>query len=155
METAWIQIFILSMTQCIAPEGKMVCQEATVEYQFAEREDCQRALTQMLDMAERADNVLIDRSQSQCNAATRESQIFASVDDVRDESGNNDALQVVGQTSVSDTRPPDFTKSAHEARLESLKRCEDTAGVAPCRIGEIIVEAAAPTKKTEIWRRQP
>ena len=43
METAWIQVFVLTLSQCIAPAGKMVCQEETVQYHFTNEEDCGRA----------------------------------------------------------------------------------------------------------------
>ena len=41
METAWIQVFLLTMSECVAPAGKTVCQEQDVELQFLTQADCQ------------------------------------------------------------------------------------------------------------------
>lgn len=35
MQIAWIEVFVWLLTQCIAPAGNSICQEETVEYQFA------------------------------------------------------------------------------------------------------------------------
>jgi hypothetical protein len=48
--------------------------------------------------------------------------------------------------------PADFTQSSHQERLTALSRCEDVGGVAPCKIGEIIIEAASG-QTVEVWRR--
>ena len=34
------------------------------------------------------------------------------------------------------------------------RECEDVAGVAPCKIGQIIIEASADRPKPEIWQQQ-
>jgi len=150
METAWIQVFILTLTQCIAPAGKMVCQEESVEFQFADQVDCEVALVQMLNVAARVDTVIVKRESSHCRAATKEIKVFASAEEAgkQYEGAENLAMLQV------DDPPPDFTKSAHLERLTSLHNCADVAGVAPCKIGEIIIEAGAEPKSTTIWRRQ-
>lgn len=150
MDTAWIQVFVLTLTQCIAPAGKMVCQEETVEYHFTNEDDCARALVQMLDLAARADNILVDRQRSDCKPAAKESIVYADADDARSSLADAEGFVLID----SEAPAPDFIQSAHDARLAKLKSCEQTNGVAPCKIGEIIIEAAAETKKTEIWRRQ-
>jgi len=151
METGWIQIFVLTLTQCIAPAGKMVCEEQSVQFQFADQVDCEVALAQMLDVASRVDNVLVKRESSTCRPGTKQVRVFAEsgAAGAQFEGAENVALQ------LKDDPPPDFTRVAHEERLESLHNCDEVAGVAPCKIGEIIVEAAADdSRKTEIWRRQ-
>ena len=45
-------------------------------------------------------------------------------------------------------------QAAHSGRLDALKSCEETNGVAPCKIGEIILEASADEPPPEIWRRE-
>ena len=45
-------------------------------------------------------------------------------------------------------------QAAHSERLDALKSCEETNGVAPCKIGEIILEASADEPPPEIWRRE-
>ena len=53
-----------------------------------------------------------------------------------------------------DDPPPDFMQTAHQDRLKTLHNCDEVAGVAPCKIGEIIIEAAAETENSGVWRRQ-
>ena len=150
METAWIQVFVLTMTQCIAPAGKMVCQEETVEYYFTSEDDCARALVQMVDLAARADNILVDRDRSDCKPAVKETSVFASSDDAR--SSMSPGQDVV---LIDDEIPaPDFMQSAHNDRLKDMQACDETDGVAPCKIGDIIIEAAAEVRQTQIWQQQ-
>ena len=150
METAWIQVFVLTLTQCIAPAGKMVCQEETVEYYFASEDDCARALVQMVDLAAQADNILVDRERSDCKPGVKETQVFASGDDARS------SMPMSADVVLIDDKvpPPDFMQSAHDDRLKDMKACEETDGVAPCKIGNIIIEAAAEVPKSQVWRQQ-
>jgi len=150
METGWIQIFVLTLTQCIAPAGKMVCQEESVEFQFADQVDCEVALAQMLDVAARVDSVIVNRASSNCRAMTREVEIFTSAE----AAGERYAGAGNAGLRRQDDPPLDFTQSAHQERLKSLHNCDEVAGVAPCKIGEIIIEAAQDDESTEIWRRQ-
>lgn len=150
METAWIQVFVLTLTQCIAPAGKMVCQENTVAYQFANEEDCASALMQMVDLAARADNILIDRERSNCRPGAKQSVVYADADDAKASLANAEDFVL-----IDGKKPPaDFMKAAYDERLAKTKPCEDTNGVAPCKIGDIILEAAADKPQTEIWRRK-
>ncbi len=148
METGWIQVFILTLAQCVAPEGKMVCQQERVEFQFASEEDCRGALMQMLDYAARTDNVIVDRQRSSCRVAVREARVFASGDDARAALGDADDVVLI----EGEAPRPDFTQAAHRERLERLRSCEETGGTAPCKIGEIIIEPAVE-EKIEVWRR--
>lgn len=150
METAWIQIFVLTLTQCIAPVGKMVCQEESLEFQFADRVDCESALLQMLDVAARVDNVIVERDKSHCRAMSKQVKVFANANAAgeRFKDAEDDRLP------TQDNSPSDFTQAQHQERLKNLHNCDEVAGVAPCKIGEIIIEAADDTTQTEIWRRQ-
>lgn len=149
METAWIQVFIMTLTQCVAPPDKMVCQEETVEYRFASEADCDRALVQMLDYAERADNVLVNRQKSMCRAAAQESRVYASGEEANPASGVDDGFVLID----GKTPPTDFMQASHQERLSALQECEQTGGAAPCKIGQIIIEPATE-KKLEVWKRQ-
>jgi len=150
METAWIQIFVLTLTQCIAPAGKMVCQEESVEFQFADQVDCEVALVQMLDVAARVDNVIVKRESSHCRAVTKEVAVFASAEDAGGQFEIADNIEML----ADEDPPPDFTQSAHKDRLKNLHNCDEVAGVAPCKIGEIIIEAAQDDVDNQVWRRQ-
>jgi hypothetical protein len=150
METAWIQVFILTLSQCIAPAGKMVCQEEVVEYHFTSEEDCANALVQLVDLAARADNILVDRQRSNCHPAAKESVVFADSEEARASLANSEDFVLIDGKAP----PPDFTQVAHNERLASLKSCEETNGVAPCKIGDIILEAPAEDDRLEVWRRE-
>jgi hypothetical protein len=150
METAWIKVFVLTLAQCVAPAGKLVCQEEIVEYHFVSEDDCTRALEQMIDFAARADNVLVDRAKSSCNAGAVESAVYTSGSDT----GAPD-LSARGLARVKSTSPPpDFLQVVHSERLQGMKTCEDTSGVAPCKIGSIIIEAATEQNQAEVWQQQ-
>lgn len=151
METGWIQIFVLTLTQCIAPAGKMVCQEESVEFQFADQVDCEVALVQMLDVAARVDNVIVNRDGSHCRAVTKQVEVYASAEDAGALFEVSENIELM----ASEDPPADFTQSAHQERLKNLHNCDEVAGVAPCRIGEIIIEAAQDDdNRSQIWRRQ-
>jgi hypothetical protein len=150
METAWIQVFVLTLTQCIAPAGKLVCQEETVEYHFTNEEDCASALVMMVDLAARADNVLVDRQRSDCKPAATESVVFADANDAQSSLANSEDFVLID----SDSPPPDFMRAAHDERLASLKSCDETNGVAPCKIGQIILEAPVDAGDAQVWRRE-
>ena len=150
METAWIQVFILTLSQCIAPAGKMVCQEEVVEYHFTSEEDCANALVQLVDLAARADNILVDRQRSNCHPAAKESVVFADSDAAKASLANSEDFVLIDGKAP----PPDFMQVAHNERLASLKSCEETNGVAPCKIGDIILEAPADDDRLEVWQRQ-
>jgi hypothetical protein len=139
METAWIQVFVLTLTQCIAPAGKLVCQEETVQYRFTNEADCNNALVVMLELAERADNVLVDRARSDCRPAAAEAVVYA------DAAGAASSLADAAEAVPIDDEPeaPDFMQMAHEKRLATLATCEETKGVTPCKVGQIILEAPA------------
>ena len=149
METGWIQVFILTLTQCIAPAGKMVCEEQSVEFQFADQVDCEVALAQMLDVAARVDSVIVRPESSHCRAASKEVTVFDSAASAGAPFGTDTAIA----NETDSARPADFIESAHQERLKTLHNCDEVAGVAPCKIGEIIVEPAEEGEAVEIWRR--
>lgn len=128
----------------------MVCEEESVQFQFADQVHCEVALAQMLDVAARVDNVIVKRASSHCRTVTKEVKVFASAEEAgrQFEGAENLAMLEV------DDPPPDFTQTAHQERLKSLHNCDEVAGVAPCKIGEIIIEAAAETESSGVWRRQ-
>lgn len=150
METVWIQVFVLTLTQCIAPAGKMICQEEAIEYQFLNESDCNHALVQMVNVASGADNVIVNKESSHCRPAAVESMAFTSVDEANAKFGNAEGWRVLND----ENQPDDFMQSAHQDRLKNLHECEEVAGVPPCKIGQIIVEAATDGPKPEIWQQQ-
>ncbi len=82
METVWIQVFILTIAECVAPAGKSVCQEQQFELQFLTRDDCEYAYEQLLTMKDELDNVIIDRSRSGCATSASKTAAWESIDAV-------------------------------------------------------------------------
>lgn len=150
MDTGWIQVFVLTLSECIAPAGKTVCQEREFEMQFVERAACELAMEQMIWLADGASDVIINREKTRCTASAAQRPVFSSAEDVQ---ANN--------VAVADWRPPeqgskvdDFIQKSHKERLASLQTCEEANGVAPCKVGEIIIEEAAE-QRADVWRLNP
>ena len=149
MDTAWIQVFVLTLSECVAPAGKTVSQEQELQMQFVEQAECELALEQLISLKDEAKNVIVYKDRSQCAPSARQQSVYRTLTDV------NEKLAAAPDwlpPEVSDP-PADFMQSSHQERLAALSRCEDVGGVAPCKIGEIIIEAA--TEQTvEVWRRE-
>ncbi len=148
MATAWIQVFILTFAECVAPAGKTVCQEQQFELQFLNREDCEYALLQLTAMKDEAENVIINRQKSACVPSTVESEIYESLEAINE--ANKD---------TPNWRKPEIDEAGraladkdHRERLETLMPCEETSNVAPCRIGDIIIEDESGDS-VEVWTR--
>jgi len=104
----------------------------------------------MIDVAAGAENVIVSRDNSHCRAAAIEGDIFSGVDEANAFFAGNEGWGV----RTGDEPAADFTQSAHQDRLKNTHECAEVANVAPCRVGEIIIEAATESKKTEVWQQQ-
>jgi hypothetical protein len=147
METAWIQIFILTFAECVAPAGKTVCQEQQFELQFLSQADCEYALEQFIAIKDEAEHVIVNRQKSGCAPSAAESQTFATLEAINDEFKNTAGWRAPGE---SDIRRSVVNKD-HKARLEGLMSCEETGNVVPCKVGNIIVEDATGDS-VEVWK---
>ncbi len=148
MDTTWIQVFILTFSECVAPAGKSVCQEQHFELQFLTRADCEYALEQMTVMKDEADHVIVNRKNSGCAPSAAEAESFASLDAITAANQDKAGWRV---PDGSDARRSAVSES-HNERLGDLKTCEETEGAAPCKIGDIIVEEATGDS-VEVWKR--
>jgi hypothetical protein len=149
MATAWIKIFILTFAECVAPAGKTVCQEQQFELQFLGQADCEYALQQLIAMKDEADHVIVNRQKSGCAPSAVESNTFASLEAINEEYKDATGWRV--PPGVGDIRRAAINKD-HGARLADLLSCEETGGVVPCKIGDIIVEEATGDR-VEIWKQ--
>ena len=150
MDTAWIQVFVLTIAECVAPAGKTICQEQQLEMVFLNENDCNVALEQLVSLKSEADDVIVDADRSTCTPTARRKEIFRSVNDI-----NHAYANVEGWRAPEITQSqPDFTQASHQERLESVQTCDETNGVAPCKIGEIVIEAAGAGQPVEVWRRE-
>jgi hypothetical protein len=148
MATTWIQVFILTLAECVAPAGKTVCQEQHFELQFLNLRDCEYALEQLITMKDQSDYVIVNRQKSGCAPSAVESESFASLDAINEANKDTVGWRVPGEN--------DARRSAvnmdHNERLNDLMSCEETDFVVPCKIGDIIVEDATGNS-VEVWKR--
>jgi len=150
MDTAWIPIFVLSFAECVAPAGKTVCQEHEFELQFLTQADCEAALEQLIDVKDASETIIVDKKKSRCAPSARQHAVYANLADVSAAVADEEAwIAPDAQAPVTDSM-----KKAHQERLASLPSCEDSKGVAPCKIGEIIIEEAEAPKQVEVWQRE-
>jgi len=149
MDTAWIQVFLLTIAECVAPAGKTVCQEQELEMLFLNEQDCKVALEQLVSLKSASESVIVDADHSGCAPSARQKEIFPGLDEINQAFGN----MIGWRTPEIDEPQPDFTQASHQERLQELHACDETAGVAPCRIGDIVIEAARPGRAVEVWRR--
>ena len=147
MDTAWIQVFVLTIAECVAPAGKTVCQEQTFELQFLTDADCRVALEQLITLKEESANVIVDRAGSGCAPSAREAEAFASLEAISEAN-----RETIGWRQPGPEDDESTTRMAYKERLEALETCEETKGVTPCKVGEIIIEDAMG-EPVEVWRR--
>ncbi len=149
MDVAWIQVFVLTLAECVAPAGKTVCQEQQLEMLFLNEKDCKVALEQLVSLKSESESVIVDAKRSSCAPSAREKEVFASLDEIKQSLGDMRGWR----TPELDRNEPDFTHASHQERLANLKTCEESAGITPCKIGEIVIEGAATGQPVEVWRR--
>ncbi len=148
MNIAWIKVVVLTLAECVAPEGKTVCQEQQVEYYFFDEVECQKVLEQLMDYRDGFENVIVNKEDSSCLPAAKDLQVFAS------RSAADDYFAEMGGLGVLSDEPAkkDFMRERHDLRLESLHVCDDDKLVTPCRRGDIIIESMTGNKM-EVWQR--
>ena len=147
MDTAWIPIFILTFAECVAPTGKTVCQEHEFELQFLTEADCQQALEQLVAVKDSSESIIVNKEKTRCAPSARQHPTYSSLADI---SVDDDTAWIGPSTGEPAT---DTMRAAHQSRLEALPSCDESKGVAPCKIGEIIIEEAETPRKIEVWRR--
>lgn len=148
MDTAWIQVFVLTISQCLAPAGKTICQEQELQLQFVAQADCELAREQLVSLLDRAHDVIVNKEKTRCTASARQQAIFNTQEEVKQQSATAWTTPATNAATQLD-----FTQQAHQERLENLRACEEVNGTAPCRIGDIIIEAASE-QRTEVWRKE-
>lgn len=151
MDTAWIQVFVLSLSECAAPAGKTVCQEQEVHYQFLDRAECEEVLQQLVAHKDRAENVIVHQDQSRCMPTVRETTTYTSV---REANENLPGLEDWGTVpeEAADAEDGAVMSEAHQARLEDLPACDNEYSVTPCKVGQIIVESDG-SEPVPVWQR--
>jgi hypothetical protein len=158
MDTAWIEVFVLTLSECVAPSGKTVCQQQEVQYQFANREDCEAVLETLIASKANDENVIVNEGRSRCLPTAMEQPVFASVDEVNEQLGDSSGWGVIppGQEKEQQQarQTPDESQAAYQARLESLPECDQDNRVTPCKVGQIIVESEAEEEEVPVWKKE-
>ncbi len=149
MEIAWIQVFVLTLAECVAPAGKTVCQEREFDLQFLTRADCEVALEQLVLLKEESANVIVNRSKSHCAPSARQTEIFADLDAVSNTSADKEGWQ----DPVKEEEVASPTRVSHQQRLDDLPDCEESDGTGPCKMGDVIIEVESEGDSVEVWRR--
>jgi hypothetical protein len=148
MDIAWIKVVVLTLAECVAPEGKTVCQEQQVQYYFVDEVECQKVLEQLIDYRDGFENVIVNKEDSSCLPATKSSEVFSTRSDADPSYVDEDGVVMVGE----EPKKKDFIQERHDLRLQSLPVCDDAKLVTPCRRGEIIIESVTENK-TEVWKQ--
>lgn len=149
MDIAWIQVFVLSISECVAPAGKTVCQESQFELQFLSQSDCEFALEQLVTLKSESEKVIIDPSGAVCTPTAKQQEVFTNLDQVNAAAGKPDDWRAPSGAEAQSAPVP----AALRDRLSSLSTCAETDGVAPCKIGDIIIETATQPKAVDVWQR--
>ena len=106
-------------------------------------------LQELLQLKDSSEQVIVNTDKSGCAPTLRQNQVFQSLDAASKELGDAVNWEVLPEAQNG----PDFTQTAHAERLAIVPSCDSVAGVAPCKIGEIIIEGAT-VKKTKLWKQQ-
>ena len=148
MDAAWIQVFVLTLSECVAPAGKSVCQEQAFELQFLTQADCEYALQQLVSLKQESEMVIIDPAKASCVPTARRQQVFASLAAIED--ANRDSAN--WQSPDIEDSGASLELASHQERLARLHECGDKGAVAPCKVGEIIVEGS-DGEPVDVWRQ--
>jgi len=149
MEIAWIQVFVLTLAECVSPAGKTVCQEREFDLQFLTRADCEIALEQLVSLKEESANVIVNRSKSNCAPSARQSEVFADVAAVSGATADKEGWR----DPVNEEEAASATRVSHQQRLDDLPDCQASDGQVPCKMGGVIVEAEQQGESVEVWQR--
>jgi hypothetical protein len=146
MDAVWIKVFVLTLSECLAPAGKTICQEHEIEMQFLARAECEAALEQLITLKDQSASTIVNRHKSGCAPTARQTAAFPSAEAVKAASEEERWRDPAADNAVAASSIP------YAQRLAGLKTCEESLGIAPCKSGDIIVEAASAGKPVEIWQ---
>lgn len=149
MDMGWIQVFVLTLAECVAPAGKTVCQQQEFEMTFLTQTDCEAAMEQLVTLKDASENIIVDKERTRCEATASRQPVYASLAAASNAAGT----QVEWRAPAVEEQGTATVDANYQSRLEKLKTCEETKGVAPCKVGQIIVEDAVSGEPVEVWRR--
>jgi len=159
MDTAWIQVFVLTLSECVAPSGKTVCQQQETQYVFFDRRDCEAVLNELVHSKANDETVIVDPDRSRCLPSARQRPVYASLEEANQALADIEGWGIIppGQEQEQPAPPgrqPDSERTAYLDRLQKLPECNPERSVTPCKVGQIIVESPPQEKKVEVWKKQ-
>jgi len=80
-------------------------------------------------------------------ATATETEVHANLDAINEAHQDTANWRAPGENDVRRTRGI----KDHRERLDMLMSCEETSNIAPCKIGDIIIEDATGNK-VEVWK---
>ena len=119
MDIAWIQVFVLTLSECVAPAGKTVCQEQTLELQFLTQADCEVALQQLVSLKQESESVIIDPANASCAPTARQRQVFASLDAIEAANQGKENWQAPSVARRASRRPARSVRSLSRPETSS------------------------------------
>ena len=152
MDTGWIQVFVLTLAECVAPPGKTVCQQQEFELTFLTESDCELALEQLVTLKDAAENIIIDKARTGCVVTARPQTVFDSPSDVSASVDDTNAWRAP-DVSATTEQVPATVDAEYQERLKLLPECDASNGVPPCKIGQIIIEEDPGGEPVKVWRR--
>lgn len=158
MDTAWLQVFVLTLSECVAPSGKTVCQEQETQYVFYDRRDCEAVLSELVTSKENDETVIVNPDRSRCLPSARQRPVYASLEEANQKLADIEGWGIIppGQENEPGGQGADSSRMAYLDRLESLPECDTRRSVTPCKIGQIIIESPPEEvqgEKVEVWRK--
>jgi hypothetical protein len=158
MDTAWIQVFVLTLSECVAPSGKTVCQEQETQYVFFTRRDCEAVLNELVTSKANDETVIVNPDRSRCLPTARQREVYASLEEANQQLAGAEGWGIIPpgeeQEQERGQRGPDATQMAYMDRLENLPECNVERSVTPCKVGQIIIESPAEEEEVEVWRKE-
>lgn len=157
MDTAWIQVFVLTLSECVAPSGKTVCQPQETQYVFYDRRDCEAVLQDLVAAKKNDENVIVNPDRSRCLPTARQRPVYASLEEAEQALADTSGWGIIPageQQNAGQQQPPDATRMAYMDRLQNLPECNEEKTVTPCKVGQIIVESPPEEEEVEIWQKE-
>ncbi|HZD52228.1 MAG TPA: hypothetical protein VE175_04225 [Woeseiaceae bacterium] len=159
MDTAWIQVFVLTLSECIAPSGKTVCQEQETQYVFYDRQDCEAVLNELVSSKANDETVIVNPDRSRCLPSARQRPVYASLEEANQRLADIEGWGIIppGQEKQGSRQQANSERMAYLDRLQSLPECDEARSVTPCKVGQIIIESPPEEehgKKVEVWHKK-
>ena len=67
----WLAFYVLTLSYCIAPEGKTVCEREQREYAFSDASDCIHARNELAILYDKYRNVIFYPGESKCHVEVK------------------------------------------------------------------------------------